>query len=134
MRRSIACFALAAAAGGSVWAQALPAANPDQVGMSSERLARLGGALKQEVDQGRLPGAVVMVARKGKLVYADAIGFQDKAAGTPMSRDSIFRIYSMTKPLVSVGLMQLVEDGKVQLTDPVSKFLPAFRGQMVSVA
>lgn len=117
-----------------VWAQALPAAKPEQVGMSTPRLARLGDVLKAEIDQGRLAGAVVMVARKGKLVYSDSIGFQDKAAGTPMAPDAIFRIYSMTKPLVSVALMQLVEDGRVQLTDPVSKFLPAWKGQQVSVA
>jgi CubicO group peptidase (beta-lactamase class C family) len=115
-------------------AQALPAAKPEQVGMSALRLARVSEAFKQEVDQGRLAGVVVMVARKGKLAYADAIGFQDKVAGTPMARDTIFRIYSMTKPLVSVGMMQLVEEGRVQLTDPVSKFLPAFKNQLVSVA
>jgi CubicO group peptidase (beta-lactamase class C family) len=124
-----ACFAAV-----HVCAQALPATNPDQVGMSAQRLARLSAVLKEEIDQGRLPGAVVMVARKGKLVFSDAIGFQDKTAGTPMSRDAIFRIYSMTKPLVSVALMQLVEEGRVQLTDPVSKFLPAWKGQQVSVA
>ena len=124
-----ACFAVA-----HVWAQALPTAKPEDVGMSSQRLARLGSVLKEEVDRGQLAGAVVMVARKGKLVYADAVGFQDKAAGTPMTRDAIFRIYSMTKPLVSVALMQLVEEGRVQLTDPVSKFLPAWKGQQVSVA
>ena len=124
-----ACFAAV-----HVWAQALPSAKPEDVGMSSQRLGRLGAVLKEEVDKGQLAGAVVMVARKGKLVYSDAVGFQDKTAGTPMSRDAIFRIYSMTKPLVSVALMQLVEEGRVQLTDPVSKFLPAWKGQQVSVA
>src|SRR5262245_2259772 len=75
-----------------------------------------------------------MVARTGQLVYADAVGFQDKSGGKAMALDSVFRIYSMTKPLVSVAAMMLVEDGKLQLTDPVSKFLPAFKGQRVSVA
>src|SRR5262245_61081383 len=75
-----------------------------------------------------------MVARKGQLVYADAVGLQDKNAGKAMALDSIFRIYSMTKPFVSVAAMMLVEEGKMQLTDPVSKFLPAFKGQRVSVA
>jgi CubicO group peptidase (beta-lactamase class C family) len=75
-----------------------------------------------------------MVARKGKVAYADAVGLQDKSAGKAMALDSVFRIYSMTKPLVSVAAMMLVEDGKLQLTDPVSKFLPAFKGQRVSVA
>ena len=115
-------------------AQPLPAAKPEQVGMSSQRLARIGPALKQEIDQGRLPGAVVMVARKGKLVYSEAFGFQDKAAGTPMKTDSVFRIYSMTKPLVSVAAMMLVEEGKIQLTDPLSKFFPGCKNLTVSVA
>ena len=105
-----------------------------QVGMSADKLERIRDVLKGEIDQGKLPGTVVMVARKGKLVYADAVGLQDKAAGKAMALDSVFRIYSMTKPLVSVAAMMLVEDGKLQLTDPVSKFLPAFKGQRVSVA
>ena len=126
--------ALSLLAAGAAFAQALPPAKPDQVGMSAQRLARISEVLKQEVEQGKLPGVVVMVARKGKLVYSDAFGWQDPATKTPMKADTIFRIYSMTKPLVSVGLMQLVEDGKVQLTDPVSRFLPAFKGQTVSVA
>src|SRR6185295_4998204 len=79
------CAAVAAAL-----AQPLPAAKPEQVGMSTQRLARIAPALKQEIDQGRLPGAVVMVARKGKLVYSEAFGFQDKVAGTPMKTDSVF--------------------------------------------
>ena len=116
------------------WARdALPKASPEQVGMSAQKLERIREVLKQEIEQGKLPGTVVMVARKGKLVYADAVGFQDKETGQPMALDSVFRIYSMTKPLVSVAAMMLVEDGKIQLTDPVSKFLPAFKGQQVSV-
>jgi CubicO group peptidase (beta-lactamase class C family) len=128
--------ALAVALGTSslALAQPLPAARPEQVGMSAQRLARIGTTLKQEIDQGRLPGAVVMVARKGKLVYSESFGFQDKAAGTPMKTDAIFRIYSMTKPLASVAAMMLVEEGRIQLTDPLSKFFPACRGMQVSVA
>ncbi|HZP92138.1 MAG TPA: serine hydrolase domain-containing protein [Burkholderiales bacterium] len=116
------------------WPQALPPAPAESVGMSAQRLGRIGEAYKHEIDQGKLPGVVVMVARKGKLVYADAIGFQNKEAGKPMTKDAIFRIYSMTKPLVSVAAMMLVEDGKIQLTDPVSKFLPAMKNLQVSVA
>jgi len=82
----------------------------------------------------RLPGAVVMVARKGKLVYSEAVGSLNNAAGGAMKEDSIFRIYSMTKPLVSTALMMLVEDGQVQLTDLVSKFLPSFKSPMVSTS
>jgi CubicO group peptidase (beta-lactamase class C family) len=111
-----------------------PPAPAEQVGMSGKKLERVREVLKSEIDQGKLPGAVVMVARKGKLVFADAIGFQDKSESKAMALDSVFRIYSMTKPLVSVAAMMLVEDGKIQLTDPVSKFLPAFKGQRVSVA
>src|SRR5258705_13844432 len=90
--------------------------------------------LKKEIVDGKLPGAVVMVVRKGKIIYSDAIGFQDKGENTPMKLDSIFRIYSMTKPLASVAAMMLVEDGVIQLTDPISKFLPAFNDMKVCVA
>jgi len=112
----------------------LAGAPAEQVGMSKPKLERISTVFKQEVDQGKLPGVVVMVARKGKLVYSNAMGFQDKGSGTPMKSDSLFRIYSMTKPIVAAGAMMLVEEGKIQLTDPVSKFLPAFKGQQVSVA
>ena len=120
----------------AAWAQSatpLPTAKPEQAGMSAQKLARISEVFKQEIDQGKLPGAVVMVARKGKLVYADAVGFQDKGTGKAMSRDAIFRIYSMTKPLASVAAMMLVEEGKIQLTDPVGKFLPGFDKMPVSV-
>src|SRR6266513_3002700 len=112
----------------------LPEVPPEQVGMSKQKLDRIHDALKQHVADGKLPGTVMLVARKGKLIYADVSGFQDKDEGKPMTLDSLFRIYSMTKPLVSVAAMMLVEDGTIQLTDPVSKFLPAFKGQQVSVA
>ena len=114
--------------------QPLVTATPEQVGMSAERLGRITTMLKKEIADGKLPGAVVMVARKGRIIYSDAIGFQDKGANTPMKLDSIFRIYSMTKPLASVAAMMLVEDGVIQLTDPISKFLPAFKDMQVSVA
>src|SRR5467141_3683650 len=113
-------------------AQPLPVAKPEQVGMSSQKLARIGQVLKKEADDGSFRGAVVMVARKGKLVYQDAVGMQTVSA--KMTPEAIFRIYSMTKPLVSVAAMMLVEDGTIQLTDPVSKYFPAFKGQQVSVA
>lgn len=118
----------------SAWAQALPQATPESVGMSKERLAVLSATMKQEVASNRLPGAVVMIARQGKLVYSEAFGKTGRADGSDMKEDSIFRIYSMTKPMVSTALMMLVEDGRVQLTDPVSKFLPAFKNPQVSVA
>jgi CubicO group peptidase (beta-lactamase class C family) len=127
-------LALAAPAAWSENGAPLATAPAEQAGMSKQRLERISTVLKQEIDQGKLPGVVVMVARKGKLVYSDAVGFQDKGSGKAMALDSVFRIYSMTKPLVAVGAMMLVEDGKIQLTDPVSKWLPAFKGQQVSVA
>jgi hypothetical protein len=110
----------------------LPAAKPEDVGMSSKRLARLGEVLTKEIQDGSFRGAVVMVARKGKLVYHGAFGMQTPSA--KMSEDSIFRIYSMTKPLATVGAMMLVEDGRLQLTDPVGKWLPGFDTLQVSVA
>jgi CubicO group peptidase (beta-lactamase class C family) len=115
-------------------AQSLAPATPEQVGMSSQRLAKIAAVFKQEIDGGRIPGAVIAVARKGKLVYYEAFGTRDPGAGTAMTKDSIFRIYSMTKPLVSLAAMMLVEDGTIQLTDPVSKFLPAFAKTPVSIA
>ncbi len=115
-------------------AQGLPSASPESVGMSAQRLGRISEAFRQEIAKGNLPGVVVMVARKGRLVYSDAVGFQNKEAGKPLSKDAIFRIYSMTKPLVSVAAMMLIEDGKMQLNDAVSKFLPAVKGLQVSVA
>ena len=115
------------------WAQSLPPAKPDEVGMSAQRLAKIADAFNQEIKDGKIPGAVIMIARKGKVAYHEAFGAQDKSAERAMAKDSLFRIYSMTKSLASVGAMILVEDGKIQLTDPVSKFLPEFRSAQVSV-
>jgi len=119
---------------GWAWSQALPTASPESVGVSSKRLEKISQAMLAEVEQKRLPGAVVMVARKGKLVYAQAFGKLNNGSDAAMQIDSVFRIDSMTKPIVSTALMMLVEDGKVQLTDPVSKYLPSFKSPMVSVA
>jgi CubicO group peptidase (beta-lactamase class C family) len=110
----------------------LPVAQPESVGMSSARLKKIGAAMQKEVADGSFRGAVVMVARKGKLVYQEAFGMQ--TANAPMTTDTIFRIYSMTKPLASVAAMILVEDGRLQLTDPVGKYLPGFDKMQVSVA
>ena len=110
----------------------LPTAPPETAGMSAARLSRLGAAFSKEIDDKKLPGAVMMVARKGKLVYASALGVRDPKGADPMRADTIFRIYSMTKPMVSVAAMILVEDGVLQLIDPVSKWLPAFKDVKVS--
>jgi len=135
--KRIAAFVLAATIifpAAALRAQGLPAATPESVGMSAERLNRIAGAFQEHIDKGNLPGVVVLVARKGKLVYSEALGFRNKASGQPMTKDAIFRIYSMTKPLASVGAMMLIEDGKMQLNDPVSKFLPAMKTMQVGVA
>mgnify|MGYP000641475781 CR=1 FL=1 len=91
-----------------------------------DRCTRVLQTLQVQVDCGRLPGAVALIARQGRVLLHEAIGSLDPAKGTPMPLDAIFRIYSMTKPLVSVAAMQLVERGKLQLTDPVARYLPAF--------
>ena len=113
-------------------AQSLQPAKPEEVGLSSQRLAKIAEVFNQEIKDQKIPGAVVMIARKGKVAYHEAFGAQDKSAERTMAKDSIFRIYSMTKALASVGAMILVEDGKVQLTDPVAKFLPEFKNAQVS--
>jgi len=110
----------------------LPTAPPETQGMSAARLARLNGAFKKEIEDKKVPGVVMMIARKGKLVFTSAQGLRDPRGADPMRLDTIFRIYSMTKPMASVATMILVEDGTVQLTDPVSKWLPAFKDMKVS--
>ncbi len=109
----------------------LPMSSPQQQGMSAARLARMGDLVMNEIGADRMPGAVILVARKGAIVHADAIGFGDSATRRPLRRDAIFRAYSMTKPMVSVLAMMLVEEGKLQLTDPMVKFFPAFANMQV---
>ncbi len=112
---------------------ALPTARPEDVGLSTERLARLSGVLRDKVEQGHVPGAVAIVCRDGKVAYHEAFGRRDPVAGDPMPRDAIFRIYSMTKAIVSVAAMMLWEEGRFLLNDPVSKYIPAFAAQSVLV-
>jgi CubicO group peptidase (beta-lactamase class C family) len=111
----------------------LPQAKPESIGLSPSRLQKLSDAFKREVDKGTLPGATVMVARKGQIGWFDAIGRQSPADSRPMAHDTIFRIFSMTKPIVSVGIMMLVEDGQLLLAEPVAKFIPEFAKQKVGV-
>jgi len=85
----------------------LPRARPEEVGLSSERLARIGETLKADIETGRIPGAVIAIARHGRLVVFDAYGWRDKAAGIPMTTDTIFNIASMTKPMTTVGALML---------------------------
>ena len=108
----------------SVSAQELPTALPEEVGMSSSRLDRLTGALQEYVNTNRIPGAVAMVLRDGRVVYHEAVGKLDIEADVPMGQDVIFRIASQTKALVSVAIMMLQEDGDLLISDPVSKYIP----------
>lgn len=111
----------------------LPEARPQDVGLSPERLARLDAMVQSAVDRGEIPGAVVMIARRGKLVYQKAFGMQDAAQARPMTTQSIFRIFSMTKPIVSVAALMLIEEGRLGLHEPVAKYLPEFKDMKVAV-
>ncbi len=114
-------------------AELLPKADPASVGFSAERLNRIGARLKADSEAGTIPGAVVLIAREGKIAYFEAFGLQDPQTKTKMSRDSIFRIYSMTKPIVNVASMMQVEEGRYHVSDPVSKFIPSFAKVQVGV-
>ena len=111
----------------------LPRAKPEEVGFSSERLARIGETLKADIDAGRIPGAVIAIARHGKLVMFDAYGWRDKAAGVAMTTDTIFNIASMTKPMTTVGALMLYERGKILMDDPLAKYFPQFAQMRVTV-
>jgi CubicO group peptidase (beta-lactamase class C family) len=107
-------------------ANGLPTAKPEQVGMSSERLERLTGLMEARIAEGVAPGALAMIARQGKVVYQQEWGLADRENGVPMKPDTIFRIYSMTKPITSVAAMMLYEEGRFALNDPLSRYLPEF--------
>ena len=121
------CLILASTA----FAADLPAAAASEVGMA--RLDRITQFFRAETDAKRLPGAVVMVARRGKVVYHEAFGVRDPASGAPMQKDNIFRMYSMTKPVTGVAVLILAEEGKLRLSDPISKYLPALKNPRVLV-
>ena len=135
MKRSMTCGILLAwlLTASLAQAQGLPTATPEEVGLSSSRLARATELVKGEIAKGRYPGAVALVARRGKVAYFEALGQRDPQSGAPMTRDAIFRLYSMTKPFTSVAAMMLVEDGKILLSDPVSRHLPKLKNLQVSV-
>ncbi len=111
----------------------LPMAKPETVGMSAERLARIGTRMQWYIDQKLVPGTVTLVARKGKVVHFEARGQRWVEQNQPMKEDTIFRIASMTKPITSVALMMLFEEGKFQLNDPIAKWLPEFTTMQVAV-
>jgi CubicO group peptidase (beta-lactamase class C family) len=112
-------------------APASPSLAPSAVGVSAERLQRLHAGMKGFIDRNEAAGIVTLIMRDGRMVDIHATGFQDKESNTPMRTNTMFRIASMTKPITSVAVMMLYEEGKLFLTDPVSKFIPAFKGQMV---
>jgi CubicO group peptidase (beta-lactamase class C family) len=109
------------------------AAPPEQLGFAPDRLQRLTDAYKGFVERGELPGAVLLIARGDKIAYLEAIGFQDRVKETPMKPDAIFRLASMTKPIVSVAAMMLAEEGKLDLLSPVARYLPEFQDVKVGV-
>ena len=111
----------------------LPEARPETLGLSRPRLQAMSDAFKREIDKGTVPGVSVLVARRGQIGWFEALGKQSPVAAAPMARDSIFRIFSMTKPIVSVAIMALVEDGHLLLGDAVAKFIPEFASQQVGV-
>jgi CubicO group peptidase (beta-lactamase class C family) len=102
----------------------LPLAAPEEIGLSSARLARLGAVMRSEIESGRVPGAVALIARRGRLGLFESFGQRDPVSGAPMTKDTIFRIYSMTKPITSVAAMMLWEEGRFLLSDSVAKYLP----------
>lgn len=131
--RCFLCFALIAALTMPAFAGDSVDTRPERVGISSDRLERVSGQIQADVDAGRIPGAVGMIARDGKIVYLEAFGESDSEEKTPMREDDIFRIYSMSKPITSVGLMMLYEEGKFRLKDPVAMYIPELADMKVLV-
>ncbi|MBN2377750.1 MAG: beta-lactamase family protein [Sedimentisphaerales bacterium] len=109
----------------------MPYAKPEAVGMSTAKLGEIVPAAQKLIDDEKIAGAITMVARKGKIVHFEALGMRDIAAGKPMTKDTIVRMYSMSKPVTSVAVMMLVEKGQVRLDDPVAKYIPEFKGLKV---
>jgi CubicO group peptidase (beta-lactamase class C family) len=120
------------ACGAAFAADPLPRAKPEDVGLSSERLDRIAATLKTDIEAGRIPGAVIAIARHGKLVALDAYGWRDKEAGVAMTTDTIFNVASMTKPMTTVGALMLYEQGKILIDDPLSKYFPKFAQMRVA--
>src|SRR5581483_6225617 len=118
----------------SLLAQELPKlSRPEEAGFSTERLNRITQFFQSEVDKGAIPGAVLVVGRNGKMVYRQAVGYQDREKKTPMKVESVFRIFSMTKPVTSVAVMMLAEEGKIDVMAPVAQYLPEFKNVKVGV-
>ena len=112
---------------------ATPSGRPEDVGMSSERLQRINDVVKAYIDAGQISGAVTMVSRKGRIAHYEAQGLMDIEAKTAMRKDAIFRMASMSKPVTGVAILMLMEEGKLRLTDPVSRFIPEFKNPKVAI-
>jgi CubicO group peptidase (beta-lactamase class C family) len=125
-RASIVAVVLACVHASSCLAQGLPRAQPEDVGLSRNELGRIDTQLRSWVDSGKLAGVIAVVVRHGKVAYLTSAGSLDSVRQRPIAEDAVFRIYSMTKPIATTAIMQLVERGKVKLDDPVSKYVPAF--------
>ena len=117
----------------SVTAASLPTSRPEDVGLSSERLQRIHTLVQRHIDSGDITGAVMLVARKGQVAFVEAQGTMDVDTRKPMTRDAVFRMASMTKPVIGVAVMMMLEEGKLQLADPISKYIPEFKGMHVAV-
>ena len=116
------------------FAQPGATAKPEQVGLSSQRLERLGQTIQAQIANERFPGAVVLIARKGKIAYFEVFCQRDPASGAPVSKDVIFRLYSMTTPFVSVAAIMLAEEGKLMLLAPITTYFPQLANLQVAVA
>jgi CubicO group peptidase (beta-lactamase class C family) len=118
---------------GAVASDDLPRAKPEEVGVSTERLHRIDEVIRRHIDDRHITGAVTLVARKGRVIHFEAQGLMDLESKRPMARDTLFRMASSTKPVTGVAVMMMIEEGKVRLSDPVSKFLPEFKGMKVAL-
>ena len=127
------CCALIVTCGAALAADPLPRAEPANAGFSAAGLQRIDRFFSDEIAKGRIPGAVVAIARGGRLVYYKATGFQDKEKAVPMRTDTIFQLASMTKPMVVVGALTLYEEGRLPLKSPLYEYFPSFRNVQVGV-
>ena len=133
MRRSAFVFSAILVAALPALAASIQSAKPEQIGFSTERLVRIHDMVQRHIEAHDISGAVTLVARNGKVAHFEAHGLADIEAKKPMSKDSLFWIMSMTKPVVGTSVLMLMEEGKLRLTDPISKFIPEFKGMKVAV-
>src|SRR5262245_65356111 len=134
MKNVFVTVVLVAAIGiGATLRAAAPTVRPEDVGLSADRLKRVTELMQRLIDAKTFSGAVTLVARNGRIAHFEAQGLMDLESKKPMQKDAIFRIMSMTKPVVGVAVLMLVEEGKIRLTDPVTKFIPELQGMSATV-